>query len=627
MRRRYAGSSDLRERQLRYVEFRFKNFKGIEDLTLPLTGDVTTLIGLNESGKTTVLEAIFCFTYGAENLDMLDPGMASMRDPERWVPISKRGNFNDAIEIVAKLELDASDQRAYRAYMRQEHGLTVSQVPEFLTIIERYDFENSRLSKPSKFWPDLHVEGVTGKQKKPRTYGSKTPQWQGAVNHFKAELPSIWYFPNFLFELPERFDLAELEQTAARSDEDERNQFYRLTFERVLEQIGDGANLNTHVVDRLESNDRADVRSLSAVLLGMGREITKTVFEGWNRIFGRAPTAQEVDITADRDEETGASFLELKIKGPDGYFDLSERSLGFRWFFMFLLMTSYRGLSSERSGVVFLLDEPASNLHSSAQAELLKSFESLAQSCQLIYATHSHHLINLRWLDSAFVVSNAALGDLSLEDYLTANTRGRTQISATPYRRFVSENPDRTSYFQPVLEVLELRPSPLELVPSVVITEGKSDFYYLRYLVDVLGVSPDVRVIPGTGAGSLDVVVRLYVGWGKEFLLLLDGDKEGQKQRDRYIDEYGPLVADRIFTLKDLAIPRLREIEHLFSPDDRKLILGAVHGEKVPRYTKKALLAAVLELYARGDAVTLSSETIEAATALLEALDGRLKSA
>jgi len=26
---------------------------------------VTTLIGLNESGKTTILEAIFCFSYGA----------------------------------------------------------------------------------------------------------------------------------------------------------------------------------------------------------------------------------------------------------------------------------------------------------------------------------------------------------------------------------------------------------------------------------------------------------------------------------------------------------------------------------------------------------------------------------
>ena len=53
---------------MRYTQFRIENYKGIEQLTLRLTGDVTTLIGLNESGKTTILEAIYCFSYGKEDL-------------------------------------------------------------------------------------------------------------------------------------------------------------------------------------------------------------------------------------------------------------------------------------------------------------------------------------------------------------------------------------------------------------------------------------------------------------------------------------------------------------------------------------------------------------------------------
>lgn len=44
---------------MRYRAFHFENYKGIESMDLALTGDVTTLIGLNESGKTTILEAIF----------------------------------------------------------------------------------------------------------------------------------------------------------------------------------------------------------------------------------------------------------------------------------------------------------------------------------------------------------------------------------------------------------------------------------------------------------------------------------------------------------------------------------------------------------------------------------------
>jgi recombinational DNA repair ATPase RecF len=51
---------------VRYKQFTFENFKGIEKMTLSLDGDVTTLIGLNESGKITILEAIFCFSYGQE---------------------------------------------------------------------------------------------------------------------------------------------------------------------------------------------------------------------------------------------------------------------------------------------------------------------------------------------------------------------------------------------------------------------------------------------------------------------------------------------------------------------------------------------------------------------------------
>ena len=33
----------------------------------------------------------------------------------------------------------------------------------------------------------------------------------------------------------------------------------------------------------------------------------------------------------------------FKIEGDDGFCHLSERSLGFRWFFVFLLLTQFRG--------------------------------------------------------------------------------------------------------------------------------------------------------------------------------------------------------------------------------------------------------------------------------------------
>ncbi len=55
---------------MRYTKFTIKKFKGIEELELDLTkypvGKIFPLVGLNESGKTTILEAIIFFSgrYG-----------------------------------------------------------------------------------------------------------------------------------------------------------------------------------------------------------------------------------------------------------------------------------------------------------------------------------------------------------------------------------------------------------------------------------------------------------------------------------------------------------------------------------------------------------------------------------
>lgn len=604
---------------MRYTEFSFKNFKGIEDMTLPLSGPVTTLIGLNESGKTTILEAIFCFAYGAEDLEVINPEMGSLRTKDQWIPISKRANFNDVTEISAVVVLSEDDKESLRRHMKHTHDLTLSEVPESIRITERHDFRNSRYYSTNNIW-DFNVRGTTGQQRKPREYGGKHEEWQDAVNFLKSLMPRIWYFPNFLFELPERFSLAE-DDSGEQDEERDRSRFYRSTFEKILAQLGTGTNLETHVVERMDSSERADQRSLNALLLDMGRVITTTIFEGWDRIFGSRPTAQEVHIEAESEDD--APYLELKIKGSDGYYDLTERSLGFRWFFMFLLMTSFHGLESDDAPpALFLLDEPASNLHSTAQAELLKSFEALTEKCDLVYSTHSHHLIDVRWLDSAYIVKNAALGSLDLKDYVSRRIGSNTSISATPYRRFVAEHPDQTSYFQPVLDLLDYRPSILEPVPEVVLVEGKSDFFLFRYAQDVLGLGAKLRLVPGSGAGSLSTLIRLYIGWGKSFVVLLDGDEEGSKQRKRYEESFGPTITGRCLMLPDVVDDNeILEVEDLLAASDRESIIDAIFTSKEGRpKEKKALQQAVIELYARREKVTISSRSQKRISSALEKL-------
>lgn len=79
---------------MHYTYVEVKNFKGIRQLRLdfekPPCSSVTTLVGLNESGKTTILEAINYFSYGSESLDPLAPTGYFIGDVHDLTPISER---------------------------------------------------------------------------------------------------------------------------------------------------------------------------------------------------------------------------------------------------------------------------------------------------------------------------------------------------------------------------------------------------------------------------------------------------------------------------------------------------------------------------------------------------------
>ncbi len=111
-----------------------------------------------------------------------------------------------------------------------------------------------------------------------------------------------------------------------------------------------------------------------------------------------------------------------------------------------------------------MFDEPASNLHSSAQQQLLKSFENLGHDTKIIYTTHSHYLINANWLESTYIVKNEGVEPEVLE----SNSPKKTNILIEPYREFVMRYPDKIDYFQPILDVLDYKPSNLENVPNCV---------------------------------------------------------------------------------------------------------------------------------------------------------------
>ncbi|MCA1620009.1 MAG: ATP-binding protein [Acidobacteria bacterium] len=606
---------------MQLVHYYFKNFKGIEEIKLDFTahptGRVFSLVGLNESGKTTVLEAMYALstqTAPADQVNVLDK---SLGDPHDLIPISQRSNFNDSIIVEAGFKVEERDQEEFRKHLSTFHNYTLVEPIKDFKVKQEFRFVNSQLVDTDfkAIWTiDFRVKA--GKSKKVKNLWNDFPEdWRKMIPFVRTLLPSVLFFPNFLFEFPDRIYL---EEPPANP---QLHAFYRTILQDVLDSFDDRIRLDVHVLARAKAGDPHNKRALDSVLLHMSNHISRTVFSNWNRIFKRNIGNKEIIVVADKDEE-GRWFVELRLKDVNELYSISNRSLGFRWFFSFLFLTHYRGFrKNASSSILFLLDEPASNLHPSAQATLLESFGNFPPNCSIIYTTHSHHMINPAWLEGAYVVKNEGF-DYAEEDNYNAK---KTLINLERYREFASKHPDQSNYFQPILDVLDYAPGKLENVPDVVMVEGKNDFYTLKYFHEkIVGNKSGLHLMPGGGSGSLDNVIRLYLGWARNFVVLLDSDTAGDAEKRRYEELFGPIMDGRIFLLRDIDPAWKKELEYVLTEPDRMAVQQSVYPDS-KRFNKTHFNRAVQELYLTDRIISLSPTTVNSFKKLLDFCSKQLK--
>ncbi len=114
---------------MHFIGFEIKNFKGIGNISInlePQGANVFTLIGLNESGKTTILEAIN--HHSAHELNALygeTIDQSSAEELAKLVPKSEQSDFSSAIRIVANLSFDPDEKAQIIKKVEQKFGGTI----------------------------------------------------------------------------------------------------------------------------------------------------------------------------------------------------------------------------------------------------------------------------------------------------------------------------------------------------------------------------------------------------------------------------------------------------------------------------------------------------------------------
>ena len=212
---------------MKYLNFRIKNFKGIKDqeirLDKPPTGRVFTLVGLNESGKTTILEAISLLESREKHLESLYQEEFRHGDVHDRIPIKNKANFNESIKISSEVSMSASDIDKIIHYIHNNFSFQIdrNKFPNTLTITKEMKFKDSIYIGTTNWW-GLPLIGKPDKKRgnvNLSTYDKKI--WDTVITEINQMIPSILYFPTFLFEFPEYIYVSE------ETDESEKNAYYR----------------------------------------------------------------------------------------------------------------------------------------------------------------------------------------------------------------------------------------------------------------------------------------------------------------------------------------------------------------------------------------------------------------
>ena len=513
------------ENYFSYKSIDIRGFKGLDHVSLNFSrNDLVLLLGLNESGKTSILKAIECFDFNN------DPESGQLRS--FFTSIRNKQNIDCSTPTTITAEIEFSQPLEHRFFQKalKSAKLTTSVRP-----VVRAFIASSNEPKSVKITRVI-----------PFNNGNSGPSYykfEGDVPFSDAKLesvlaqeivrrsPYILYFEDFQDAIPEKIF------TNKRSD----------GFNSVWYEIVDGIFFNTNPNYSVKkylgyystNNPRDD--DARTVLKQVNKTLQETFTEKWRDLSG----VEEIDQTEITFHES-KKYFEIKVTEKDGTtFSVHERSKGAIWYLAFLMKTEFRRKKlREGSGKpIYLIDEPASNLHSTAQLNMVNDFEKLVEDTTVIYTTHSQYLISQSNVKNTYVVS-----------------RSDGSVSCARWGDYIKGRDAKISYYQPLYDCLKIVPNSFDIPwDHAIITEGPSDATTLEVMQLILGEEATHVIYPGSSAGNLSTLISLNIGWSANFKVLLDSDSEGKKQKARYMEEFA--LPESQFVMQSENRP---EIERMF---------------------------------------------------------------
>jgi AAA ATPase domain len=582
---------------VKLISFQILNYRSINDSGDIAVGQLTSLVGRNEAGKSNLLLA----------LQTLNPvGGPKDLSPIKNFPRQKRlSECTDDTPVVSTTwELDAKEQAELVAMFPRAAGVTLVEIGRNYKAVRTVGFQELKpiafsasevATRIRKIQPVAEVEIE-------KLDAAVQPPAKAALAQFAAGLattgtptqwatsaaPALAAFRKALAvaaTLPDREEglLSELEEIASQITKDGPawqeartwavkllpifvyvDEYPELTgHQNIAEYLARKAANPSQLTDADRNFEKmCKVADLSPEQLNQLHSAGD--HETRNQLANRASaivTAELRRLWKDRQLKVrfspDANHLDTFIADPNSVYDvevnLNERSRGLKWFISFYIAFAADTKGGASENAILLLDEPGLYLHALSQADLLRHLAADFKN-QIIYTTHSPFMVPTENLDAIRTVN---IG----QDTGTVVSNDPTGDSRTLF---------------PIQAALGYSLSQSLFVgPNNLIVEGVTDFWMLSSASSYLeslgkgGLPEDMTLTPAGGAQKIPYMVSLLTSERLQVLVLFDEEKQSRATRDELVK--AKLIKDDnvVFVTEGFdpaAKPAEADIEDMFEP-------------------------------------------------------------
>lgn len=571
--------------------FRVENYRCVLDSGWVDIDDIAVIVGKNESGKTSILKALWKFNpFKAEpyNLDREWPrGKRKDRSEDKTV-VSVRFDFAPEerlpLEMIDGIGKEIAGVEIKRNYKGTYTYNFLPNGPDYrnhlnwiLSIVEKHLGQpptNSSFHFKTKYKEalDNFIERIHNNAdcqyalKEASAFkvlltsfvspnGVEQPQDNQAVQHLQSSIDKAItelstklpfchaidivqkWLPTFIYMDDYKIfsGSAQLNQVKERKDQN------RLTDEdRTIILIMEMAGLNLD--ETIKKGNQADKEQRILDMNDASQTLTNEIVDRWSQ--------KKYEIMFQADGQFFITFVkdvDSKVLVP-----LDERSKGFQWFFSFDMTFMYETNGMFKNAII-LLDEPGLHLHAAAQRDLLTRMKEYAKNNQLIYTTHLPFMIDFTRLDNIYVAEEIENeGTKVHKNWATADKDARFTLQAA----------------------LGLSWSQSLFVGQYnLIVEGVTDFWFLITLSSMFqdagqkGIDEQLVITPAGGATKVVYVGTILHGQNLNVAVLLDSDKEGKSAYEQLVNQW--ILDDKhVLMLGDtLGVNHFCTLEDLFSED------------------------------------------------------------